>query len=189
MPRLVVLTDRTQVPADRTLADVLDAVAEAGLTTVLLRETDLPDAERARLADHARAAGLAVVAAHRAVPGCRGVHLPARAPAPSDRSGATSWGRSCHRRSEVVAAAADGAGWATLSPFAETASKPGHGPPLPASDWAGLPLPVLALGGITPSNAAAARAAGAHGVAVMGAVMRAPDPGAVVAALLAAVAS
>lgn len=43
---------------------------------------------------------------------------------------------------------------------------------------------MLALGGITVANAAAARNAGAHGVAVMGAVMRAPDPAAVVAALL-----
>jgi thiamine monophosphate synthase len=43
---------------------------------------------------------------------------------------------------------------------------------------------VFALGGITAANAAQARAAGAYGVAVMGAVMRADDPGAVVAALL-----
>ena len=39
-------------------------------------------------------------------------------------------------------------------------------------------VPVLALGGIDAQNAAAMRNAGAHGVAVMGAVMRADDPGA-----------
>ena len=44
-------------------------------------------------------------------------------------------------------------------------------------------LPVWALGGVDPTTAAACMAAGAHGVAVMGAVMRAPDPGAVVAEL------
>ena len=45
-------------------------------------------------------------------------------------------------------------------------------------------MPVLALGGIDVPTAAGALAAGAHGVAVMGAVMRAPAPAALVAALL-----
>lgn len=182
--RLVVLTDRAQVPPGRSLRDVLGAAAEAGLTTVLLRELDLPEDERAKIADHARTAGLEVVAAHRAVPGCSGVHLPAGAPRPAV---AARWGRSCHSRADVVAAAADGAWWATLSPYAATASKPGHGPPLPADAWSRLPVATYALGGITPANAAAARAAGAYGVAVMGAVMRADDPATVVADLLAAV--
>lgn len=179
----MVLTDRTQVPAGRDLRDVLGAAAGAGLTTVLLRELDLPDDERVRIADHARSAGLEVVAAHRAVPGCVGVHLPSSA-APGV---ATRWGRSCHSRADVVAAAAEGAWWATLSPYTLTASKPGHGPPLPTAAWARLPLPVFALGGITPADAADARRAGAWGVAVMGAVMRAEDPASVVAALVGAV--
>ncbi|WP_418060185.1 thiamine phosphate synthase [Pimelobacter simplex] len=179
--RLVVLTDRTLVPAGRSLRDVLGAAADAGLMTVLLREVDLPDDERAKIADHARSCGLEVVAAHRPVAGCAGVHLPAGAAPPEV---ATRWGRSCHSRADAVAAAADGAWWATLSPYAVTESKPGYGPPLPASAFAAPPLPVYALGGITPQNAALARDAGAYGVAVMGAVMRADDPGAVVAALL-----
>ena len=184
--RLVVLTDRRLVPAGRSLRDVLGAAADAGLRIVLLRETDLPDDERAKIADHARTCGLEVIAAHRPVPGGAGVHLPASAPAPEI---ATRWGRSCHSRAEAVAAAGDGAWWATLSPYASTDSKPGYGPPLATTDFAGLPLPVFALGGITAANAAAAREAGAYGVAVMGAVMRAPDPAAVVAALLSAVTS
>lgn len=181
--RVVVLTDRTQVPDGRSLRDVLAAAADGGLTTVLLREVDLPDDERAKIADHARTCGLEVIAAHRAVPGCSGVHLPAEARLPEV---ATRWGRSCHDRSDLLRAAADGAWWATLSPYATTASKPGYGPPLPAAAFTGAPLPVFALGGITPDNAAAARAAGAWGVGVMGAVMRASDPAAVVAALLGA---
>jgi thiamine-phosphate pyrophosphorylase len=180
----VVLTDRTQVRAGRTLCGVLDAVAGAGLTTVLLRELDLPDDQRAAIADRARGAGLEVVAAHRAVPGCVGVHLPSTAPVPAVP---TRWGRSCHSRAEVLAAASDGASWATLSPYTSTESKPGHGPALPEAAWPGLPLPVLALGGISPANAASARRAGAWGVAVMGAVMRADDPAGVVTDLLEAV--
>ena len=45
-------------------------------------------------------------------------------------------------------------------------------------------MPVFALGGVEVENAAAMRAAGAHGVAVMGAVMRAPDPAGVVARVM-----
>lgn len=184
MNRLVVLTDRTQVPAGRTLGEVLRAAADGGLRTVLLRETDLPDDERAAIAADARAAGLDVVAAHRPVPGGAGLHLPSGAAAPAF---ATRWGRSCHTRAELLRAAADGAWWATLSPYGPSASKPGYGPPVPAEALVRPPLPVLALGGIGPENAADARKAGAHGVAVMGAVMRATDPGAVVAELLRAV--
>lgn len=183
--RLLLVTDRHQVPAGRSLRDVLDVAAGAGLGSVLVRELDLPDDERAKIVDHARSLGLDVIAAHRALPGCAGIHLPAGDPPPGF---AARWGRSCHSRDEVVTAAADGAWWATLSPYGLSASKPGHGPPLPGGSFERLPLAVYALGGITPANAAAARRAGAYGVAVMGAVMRDPDPAEVVARLLEAVA-
>ncbi len=49
---------------------------------------------------------------------------------------------------------------------------------------AALRLPVLALGGIAPDTAAEVRDSGAAGLAVMGLVMRAPDPAAVFATLL-----
>lgn len=182
--RVVVLSDRTQVPDGRDLADVLAAVAAAGAPTIVLREMDLSDEERARLAACASARGAEVVAAHRHVTGSRGLHLPAVAPSPAPT---VRWGRSCHSPADVRAAAVAGAAWVTLSPYSRTGSKPGYGPPLPASAFAGHAVPVFALGGIAPDNAAAARAAGAHGVAVMGAVMRADDPGAVVRALLEAV--
>ena len=94
-------------------------------------------------------------------------------------------GRSCHTVAEVYDAAGEGVDYVSLSPYAETASKPGYGPALgPAAFGGEWPVPVYALGGIDPTNAAQARAAGAHGVAVMGAVMRAPHPAAVIEALL-----
>jgi thiamine-phosphate pyrophosphorylase len=49
-----------------------------------------------------------------------------------------------------------------------------------------LDVPVVALGGITAANAAGCLAAGAAGVAVLGAVMAAPDPEAAAARLVAA---
>ncbi|GAB3251700.1 thiamine phosphate synthase [Nocardioides dilutus] len=189
-PRLLVLTDRSQLQLGQSLRSVLAPCADAGLTHVVLRETDLADEQRAGLAADLAAAGLAVIAAHRPVPGASGLHLASRQPAPApDASRAASWGRSCHSAPDVVAAAREGAQWATLSPYAPTGSKPGYGPPLPAEAFAGHVIPVYALGGITPGNAAAARATGAYGVAVMGAVMRAPDPAGVVAALLQEVAA
>lgn len=185
MPRLVVVTDRSQLRLGRGLASHLEAAARAGLTHVVLRELDLDDSARVALADRLRTVGLTVVAAHRSLPSGTGLHLPASAPAPAP--GAACWGRSCHRRDDVLRAAQEGARWATLSPYAATGSKPGHGPPLPGTAYADLPIPTYALGGITPDNAAAARAAGSYGVAVMGAVMRAADPAPVVERLLDAV--
>ncbi|MDN5744412.1 MAG: thiamine phosphate synthase [Nocardioidaceae bacterium] len=179
--RLVVVTDRTQVPPGRSLPEVLVAAADAGLRAVLLREVDLPGDERNEIADHARTAGLTVIAAHRPVTRCAGLHCPATAPRPAFGQ---RWGRSCHSRGDLVRAAAQGAAWATLSPYTSTASKPGYGPPAPTAAWRAPPLPVYALGGITVDNAAAVISAGAHGVAVMGAVMRAQDPADVVARLL-----
>ena len=69
-------------------------------------------------------------------------------------------------------------------------SKPGYGPALGlvrlADACAAVPgLPVVALGGVTTSRAAACRTVGAAAVAVMGEVMRADDPAGCVRSLLA----
>ncbi len=183
MPRLVVLTDRSQLSLGRCLRAQMAACREAGLSHVVLRELDLEDPRREQLAADLADLGLTVVAARRDLAAAVGLHLAAGQPAV-----AGTFGRSCHSPDEVARAADEGASWATLSPYTASGSKPGYGPPLPPDAFAGLPLPTFALGGITPGNARAARDSGAHGVAVMGAVMRAADPGAVVAALLEAVA-
>ena len=64
----------------------------------------------------------------------------------------------------------------------DTQSKPGYGPFLGPDGIASLirgetSLPVIAIGGVDSGNAAALLGAGAAGVAVMGGVMRAADPG------------
>lgn len=197
LPRLLVLTDRSQLSLGRGLIRTIAECVDAGLTHVVLRELDLPTAQRAALADALVEVGATVIAAHHPLPASVGVHLPATA-----RCNAVSTapvrccstaeqqrtpryiGCSCHNRADVEHAATEGADYVTLGPFASTPSKPGYEPALTPDDYAGLPVPTFALGGITPANAAAARAAGADGVAVMGAVMRADEPAAVVEALL-----
>jgi thiamine-phosphate pyrophosphorylase len=181
IPRLVLLTDRSQLALGRGLIRTVTECVEAGLTAVVVREHDLAPAARAALVRELIALrGLIVISSRIHDDAVHGLHVAAHQPAP--RHG--RWGRSCHSRDDVARAADQGASWATLSPYAESASKPGRRSVLAAADLAEHSIPVLALSGIGPHNAADAVAAGAHGVAVMGAVMRAAEPAAVVADLL-----
>jgi thiamine-phosphate pyrophosphorylase len=182
LPRLLLLTDRSQLPDGRELVDTVGACVEAGLEAVMLRELDLPDPERRSLAAALASAGATVITARTWLDGAAGVHLSATQTG-LDARPAPFHGRSCHDDEEVRRAVGAGASYLTISPVAASASKPGHGPALGArgvrraADLAGR-VPVFALGGVDAANAAAMRDAGAHGVAVMGAVMRADDPAA-----------
>ncbi|MFC7594949.1 thiamine phosphate synthase [Terrabacter sp. GCM10028922] len=208
------VTDRTQVPDDRDLLDVVGAALDGGAGGVLVRERDLPADERAALVDAvgrlctAHDALLVVAApllgrsrpeqsprAPRPLAGA-GVHLRS-VDVDLDLVSASVVGRSCHGAADLVRAADDGLDYVTLSPVAASASKPGYGPAL---GYAGLrrtittarrarrSLPaVLALGGVEPHDAGRWVEAGADGVAVMGAVMRSTDPRATTRALVAAV--
>lgn len=188
---VVVATDVTQ--CRRPLLEVIGAAIAGGARTILLRERELARAERLTLARAiaprlARVGGRLIVAGRDPL-GFDAVHLAAGEPMPVPRP--TLVGRSCHRAAEVTACVAD---YATLSPIYRSASKPGYGPPLGVDALARLAAaaarPVLALGGIeAPDRVHACRAAGAAGVVVMGAVMRARDPAGLVAALLDAWAS
>ncbi len=202
LPRLLVLSDRAACGARR-LADVVRAAVDGGARAVVLREKDLPTPQRARLADELRAVlapvgGLLVLAgtglaewglagwglAGRGLPG-EAVHLAAADPLPAVRP--SLLGRSCHDAGEVRRAAAEGCDWVMLSPVFLTASKPGYGPALGAEGLraltAGAP-PSYALGGVEPGRVRECLDAGAYGVAVMGAVMRAARPDGLVADLL-----
>jgi len=90
-------------------------------------------------------------------------------------------GVSAHGAPEVAAAARGGASYAHLAPIFPPLSKASERAPLglaalAAARHAGIP--VLAQGGLDASNAGAAIASGAAGVAVTGAVLGAADPGA-----------
>ena len=186
LPRLLLLTDRRQLPPGRGLVETVASCAAAGATTVVLRELDLGEPARTALAQEL-GAHVQVVSARTILPGVVGLHLAAHQAAPAQAG--LPHGRSCHDEAEVARAVEEGAAYVTISPVASTASKPGYGPALGAGGVrraveAADGLPVLALGGVSAGAAAYLRSAGAHGVAVMGAVMRADDPVAVVSALL-----
>lgn len=194
--RLLVLTDRRGCQAvGHELVDTVRIVAEAGAPFVVFREKDLERPARWSLAEQIQTAltgtptGLLIasdveLAVHL---GADGVHLAASDPMPGRNSTQPAvFGRSCHSYDD--AAAADDVDYVTVSPFALTASKPGYGPALGTDALANIAksteVPVFALGGINDTNAAEALDAGAAGVAVMGAAMRAGDPAAAVDALL-----
>ena len=188
---LLVLTDRRI--ARRPLAEVVAAAVAGGARWVLLRERDLPRVERLALADDLRGVladvgGTLVVAGPDPLDGAA-VHLPAAGPYPPPRLSLV--GRSCHDPAELAGISTED--YVTLSPVYPTPTKPGYGPPLGPAGLARLvarsPVPVFALGGVDrPDRVAACRAAGATGVAVLGAVMRAADPAGRVAELVAALA-
>lgn len=119
--------------------------------------------------------------------GAAGLHLPADSDPPPDWEGALSL--AAHNRRELVHAGVVGADFALLSPVFPTRSHPGS-TTLGVAGFRhlaqGSPVPVLALGGITPANAAEVQTAGASGVACMDAVLAADRPEEAVAAFLAA---
>ncbi|WP_229706083.1 thiamine phosphate synthase [Micromonospora sonchi] len=112
------------------------------------------------------------------------LHLSAGGPYPPPD--ADMVGRSCHDEAELRRLSTED--YVTLSPVFPTRTKPGYGPPLLPEGLAELirlsPVPAIALGGIeTPAQVRACVEAGAAGVAVLGAIMRAPDPEQTAAAL------
>lgn len=198
-PPLLLITDRAQACGD--LATVVAAACAGGCRWVSLREKDLPETDQLALFAGLRAALSAFdvrltlhgSAALAQAAGADGVHLPSGADPAAARAllgpGALI-GLSTHR--PVEAAAVDPAllDYVTASPVFLSASKPGYGPELGFDGLAAFAarayVPVIALGGIDAGTAGLCRDAGAAGIAVMGAVMRATDPRALTRDLVAA---
>jgi thiamine-phosphate pyrophosphorylase len=196
VPPLLVISDRRQ--ARRPLEELAEAAFAGGCRWFSLREKDLPPAERRALLAALVVLGHdwgATVTVHddidaAAMADAGGVHLPsggspeaARARVPRALIGA-----SAHSAEEASALLGAGADYVTVSPVFPTVSKPGYGQAFGLDGLARIVAraagPVIALGGVTAANAASCRAAGAHGIAVMGEVMRAADPQAAVEAIL-----
>jgi thiamine-phosphate pyrophosphorylase len=191
LPPLYLIVDRATCEP-RSLDDVLTEALDAGVRLVQLREKGLDSetlenlAERIlRLTDACHAELFINTHAEIAVEiGAAGVHLPARGLSPQDigrQFGAKlRIGCSVHNAEELDRAV--GADFVTFSPVYSPSSKPvaGVGPNALREAVRSTPLPVYALGGITPERVPACRFAGAAGIAVMSGILQAEDVGAAV---------
>jgi thiamine-phosphate pyrophosphorylase len=116
--------------------------------------------------------------------GAHGVHLPASSvPAKTLRRivpAAFLIGVSTHSMQDLQAAQAEGADFVVFGPVFPVLSKPGYDAHVGLEGLRravyALTIPVIALGGVTHSNAAACVAAGASGVAGISMFQNPPDP-------------
>ncbi|HEU5129492.1 MAG TPA: thiamine phosphate synthase [Glycomyces sp.] len=201
LPRLHVITDTRDGAAPLVVAE---SALAAGARLVQVRPED-HYTDRAALDLAAALAELC--AAHDALclvndrvhiaqaVGAHGVHLGAD-DLPIDVArrllpGAAVIGGTCREPEAARAARRAGASYLGVGPVWSTGTKTGLPDPIGldglAAVCAAVDLPVIAIGGITAERAAACREAGAHGVAVVGAISRAADPARATAELLRAV--
>jgi thiamine-phosphate pyrophosphorylase len=199
-PRLMLIVTVDDVHERRA---AIAAALAAGVDAVQLRDRRAAGgallAAARELGALTRAAGAALLVNDRIdvalAAGAEGVHLPAASvPVAVARGllGSEPWiGRSTHSTSEAAEAASEGADYVLLGPVFATPSKERYGPPLGLDAIAAtrIPCPLIAIGGIDATVAPAVRAAGAHGVAVIRAILEAEDPARAAQALHTAITS
>ncbi|OGL06034.1 MAG: thiamine-phosphate diphosphorylase [Candidatus Rokubacteria bacterium RIFCSPLOWO2_02_FULL_68_19] len=189
-PRLYLVTDRRQT-GGRPLAEVVEECLAAGLRAVQLREKDLPGAEFLALAHSLREVtrrvgarlfinGRLDVALAVGADGLQRGHDAPPLPVLRSRAPDLPIGASVHGVDEAGAAERDGADFIVFGPVYDTPSKRAYGPPQGVDALANVvkavSVRVFAIGGITADRVAAVRAAGAHGVAVISAILGAGRP-------------
>ncbi len=185
------ITDRRSAGA-RSLPDIVRAAIAGGVTAVQLREKEASTREMIEmgrvLLAITRAAGVPLIVNDRVdvalALNADGVHVGqadmpaalARRLIGSDRI----LGVSAATVAEAEQAVRDSADYLGVGDVYGTPSKPDAGPPIGLEGLAAVAravrVPVVAIGGITPENAAATISAGAVGVAVISAIVGAPDP-------------
>jgi len=194
---IYLITDRAQTNG-RDLIEVVAAACRGGVRAVQLRERDLDTRSLLALAralrETTREHGALLLINDRVdialACGADGVHLPANSFRVADARqllGAERLiGVSTHSVEEAARAGAD---FVVCGPVFDTPSKRPFGPPLGLDTLrraAACAVPLIAVGGITATNATEVLAVGAAGVAVIRAVLAAPDPEGAARALCAA---
>jgi thiamine-phosphate pyrophosphorylase len=196
---LYAILDRS-VARGRDLPGLLEAVLAGGCRLVQLREKTMPLDELLPLARsltrRCREVGALLIVNDRAdlalAAGADGLHvgqddLPARRARALLPPGMIL-GVSTHDPEQARRAVADGADYVAVGSIFPTTTKAGFqlvGPELIRRVRPEVPVPLVAIGGITAENAPAVLAAGADAVAVISALCAASDPAAATRAFLA----
>ncbi|MEO5954887.1 MAG: thiamine phosphate synthase [Nitrospiraceae bacterium] len=188
--RLLLVTDRHQTK-ERPLVPLLQRALTVGAPAIQLRERDLSVRDLLALAREVQA----VTSRHRsqllindrvdialALEGA-GVHLRSNSlPVSAARQllGAERLlGMSVHGVEEAVQAESQGADYVIFGPIYATPSKQVFGPPLGLHSLEKVcrlvRIPIIGIGGVTAARVAEMRQAGAFGVAVITAILRADD--------------
>ncbi|MDP6495383.1 MAG: thiamine phosphate synthase [Dehalococcoidia bacterium] len=190
LPYLCLLTDRKRFGA-KLVEEVVRQAVDGGVGVVQLREKDLPSEQLLELANRLRSitAGKALLIVNDRVDvalasDADGVQLDEEAmPVSAVRRVAGEGlliGRSIHGLEGALQAERDGADFLIAGTIFPSMSHPGGptaGLELLKQLGKDIGIPFLAIGGVTVENAASVIRAGAFGVAVVGAIGGAEDPG------------
>lgn len=190
-PEILVITSRKRFKEEADFLKQIEKIAAAKPFGIVLREKDLPVKEYSALArkvrDICRNTGASlIVHSHPEVArelGIPALHMPLDALeklSSEERKEFRVLGASCHSVEDVLRAKALGCDYVTAGHVYATDCKPGL-PPRGADFLAEVcgpaaPMPVFALGGLTPARAPEVRRAGAAGFAMMSSAMDAENP-------------
>jgi thiamine-phosphate pyrophosphorylase len=182
----MLVTDRSLCGGPDGLVAAVERAVAGGVDAIQLREKDLPVDEftvlARRLRDVAQDQAQLLVNGPLTVAlaaGADGVHLPEAAPAVERPGAGLLIGRSVHSLAAGRRAESEGVDYLVAGPVYETRSHPGRAPSgvaLIEDVTSAAGLPVLAIGGIDSTRVGDVVRAGAAGVAVISAVLGAPDP-------------
>jgi thiamine-phosphate pyrophosphorylase len=187
---LYLVTDRAMTGGDAGLVAAVSGAVAGGVNMVQLREKDLSHVELLRMARALRKAigdrALLIVNGDplaAAESGADGVQLGEEAASVKEARETLGRdlliGRSVHSAAGAAQAEKDGADFLVLGAVFPSQSHPA-GQTLGVAGMrqaaASVRVPVIGIGGITAANAASVIASGAHGVAVISAILGAPDP-------------